>query len=179
MREQLRCTLGKQSPRCAGQLVTQIDVPSLLWTVVVPAWLRANSHTIRYITTHNIANPLHHTVTQVQHRPGKRDDSSEHLLAELGQLSPNTLTQRKNWRCKPSKQEMSVMFAAGWEHPTTTETVWMNIWGVTQPGMGTWSLRTSLFLGWGTWLIVGFREIILSLISKYKKLKNTNIYIFS
>ena len=39
------------------------DVLSLIWTVVVPAWLRANIHTIRYITTHNIANPLHHTVT--------------------------------------------------------------------------------------------------------------------
>ena len=26
---------------CAGQLITHIDVPSLAWTVVVPAWLRA------------------------------------------------------------------------------------------------------------------------------------------
>ena len=43
--------------------VTQIDVSSLVWTVVVPAWLRANHHTIRYITTDNSANLLHHTVT--------------------------------------------------------------------------------------------------------------------
>ena len=43
------------------------DVPSLIWTVVVPAWLRANMHTIRYTTTYHIATPLHHTVTQVQH----------------------------------------------------------------------------------------------------------------
>ena len=39
------------------------DVPSLILTVVSPAWMRANRHTIRYITTHNIANPLRHTVT--------------------------------------------------------------------------------------------------------------------
>ena len=32
-------------------------------TLVVPAWLRANRHTMKYITTHNITNPLHHTVT--------------------------------------------------------------------------------------------------------------------
>ena len=37
------------------------DVPSLTWTVVVPAPLRTNRHTIRYITTHNIATPVHHT----------------------------------------------------------------------------------------------------------------------
>ena len=115
------------------------DVPSLIWTVVVPAWLRTNRHTIRYITTHNIANPLHHTVTQVQHWPGKEADSGEHLLAELGQISLNTLTQRKNWRCNITQPEMSVMFAAGLETPTFTVTVWINIWGVTQPGMGTWS----------------------------------------
>ena len=96
-------------------------------------------HTIRYITTHNTANALHHTVTQAQHWPGKGDDSSEHLLDELGQLSLNTLTQRKNRRCKPAQQEMSVMFAAGWEHLTSTVTVWLNVWSVTLPGMGTWS----------------------------------------
>ena len=78
-------------------MVTQIDVPGLIWTVVVPAWLRAKSNTIRYITTHNIANPLHHTVTQVQLWPPKGDDdSSKHLLAKLGQLSLNTFTHRKN-----------------------------------------------------------------------------------
>ena len=55
-----------------------------------PAWLKANSHTIRYITSLNIANPLHHTVIQVHQWPGKGDDSSEHLFAELGQLSLNT-----------------------------------------------------------------------------------------
>ena len=40
-----------KSPRCAGQLVTLIDVPSLVLTVVVPTWLLANGETIRYITT--------------------------------------------------------------------------------------------------------------------------------
>ena len=112
---------------------------SFVWTLVVPAWLRANGHTIRYITSHNTANIQHHTVTQVQHWLGKGDDASKHLLAELGHLSLNTLTQRKNWRSKLAQQEMSVMFAAGWENLTSTVTVWMNIWGVTQPGTGTWS----------------------------------------
>ena len=32
-------------------LLTLIDVCSLVWTVVVPTWLRANGRTIRYITT--------------------------------------------------------------------------------------------------------------------------------
>ena len=74
IQEPPRCTLGRQSPRCAGQLVTEIDVPSLEWTVVVPAWFRVNDHTNRYLTTHNTANPLYHTVIQVQYRPGKGDD---------------------------------------------------------------------------------------------------------
>ena len=131
---------GKIILRWADQLVTQTDVPSLVWT-----WLRANGHIIMYETTHNTATPLHHTVTQVQHWPGKGDDSSEHLLAEQGQLSLSTLTQRKSWRFKPSQQDKSMMFAAGSEHPTFTATVRMNIWGVTQPGMGKWSPEVQYF----------------------------------
>ena len=60
------------------------------------------------------------------------------IYTSTQQYTPvHTLTQSKNWRCKPSQQEMSVMFAAGWEHLTTTVTVWMNIRGMTQPG--TWT----------------------------------------
>ena len=43
--------------------------------------------------THTV-NHLHHRVTEVQHRPNKCNDSAEHLLAELCQLSLNTLTQK-------------------------------------------------------------------------------------
>ena len=51
----------KTTPQMCWSTGNTDDVPSLTWTVVVPARLRANRHTIRYITTHNIATPLHHT----------------------------------------------------------------------------------------------------------------------
>ena len=104
-------------------------------------WLRANGHTIRYMTIDytQYSQPTNHTVTHLQHWPDKGVDSSEHPLAKLGLLSLSTLTRRKDWRCKPAQQEMSEMYAAGWEHLTSIVTVWMNIWGVTQPGTGTWS----------------------------------------
>ena len=64
-----------------------------------PAWLGVNSQTDMYITAdltlHKTANPLHRRATQVQHRSSKCDNSAEHLLAELGQLSLNTLTHKK------------------------------------------------------------------------------------
>ena len=119
-----------------------------MWTST-PAWLRANRHSIRYITTHNIATILHHTCsnsgTALTWQWGWL---AENLLVELGQLSLKTLSQRKNWWCKPSQQEMSVIFAAGFENQTSTVTVWPSLeWGHDP-------LRISLFPGWATWLIV-------------------------
>ena len=121
-------------------------VPSLVRTVVVPAWLRANGHTIEYITTHNTANPLHHTLTQVQHWPDIADDSSEHLLAELGQLSLNT-SDRKNWRCKLAQRATYYYRYSYWP---SEPTVWITIWGVTQPGTGTWFWGSVSFLAGAT-----------------------------
>ena len=93
------------------------DVPSLTWTVVVPAGLRTNRYTIRYITTHKIATPLHHT------------------RGWLSWALPCCL------RCDPAwngtwSWDQSLSRLGHLTTTATTVTVRMNIWGVTRPGTG-------------------------------------------
>ena len=54
--------------------------------------------------------------------------------------------------------------------PDITVTAWMNIRGVTHPGMGTWSPEDPSLSRLWHWLIV-WLEKILSLICKYKKIQ--------
>ena len=105
---------GKTTPQMCWSTGNTDDVPSLTWTVVVPALLRTNRHT-----------PLRHT----------RGCSTEHLLVVWGVTQPGMGAW--SW-------DLSVSRLGHLTTTATTVTVWMNIWGVTQPGTGTWSWDQSL-----------------------------------
>ena len=128
------------------------------------------------IHKHNTANSLHHRVNQVQHWPGKGDASAEHLLAELGQLSLNTLTQKGKTEGvnRPSRRCLWYLLLGGstWLKSTVL-TVWMKVSGVTQPGTGTWSPedQSPSWLGHLTTCVTENNNIKFNLRSKYKSPK--------
>ena len=101
---------GKTTPQMCLSTGSTDDVPSLTSTVVVHALLRTNMHT-----------PLHHT----------RGCSTELLFVVWGMTQPGTGA----WSWDRSLSRLG--------HLTTTAatvTMWMNTWGVTQPGQW-WSLH--------------------------------------
>ena len=105
------------------------------------------------------------------------DASAEYLLAELGLLSLNTLTQKGKTEGvnRPSRRCLWGLLLGGSTWRKSTVTVW--IWGVVLPGTGTWSPEDQS-LSWQWYLttcVIERKNIMFNLRSKNKKKHNIKL----
>ena len=141
------------------------------------------------ITQHgNISSLIRHlliwgTYSQLpQSQYSKPTTPQSYCQVDTDPATGSITKNRKHWRCKQDQQEAVSwrLLLGGSTWLKSTVTVWMNIWGVTQPGKGTWSHEGQSLsrLGHLTTSLIERNNIKFNLRSKYKKAKHT-IYIYS